>query len=649
MLNRMHTSVLGFALLAFGPLAIHADDAGEPLAAAVAHRGSLTGQVSTSAQPLEGSWIYAYELAEMSFRKVLSDGQGRFLFDRLPAGLYKVIAYKSGFTPSVALLTRATAEARQFLELELVAEEPVEVEDATGFWSIRERIPGDVLRDIEVLEAGEDQLAQDFSTHPDRSLFDVPIEAEMRAVAGFENGLELGDAQLAGGSVGVRGAMGDLDIGLTGNFVEALPVAGATSDTSASGRQQLVSINLGHQSGTDVSVTSLNNTMSSQLGRGNPKPVDFARHRVSWTQRVGELGQSDFSAQYTEESNFYRRGPISPAGIPSSSKSWDVAGSYTAAPTQNSNIRAGFRLRERESEYEGRRFNSFAQVPSERVDVFGRGGLQLKPAMLVEFGLYSTLRDGSLSLAPSGGVVFQLGGNWQAATAASLQVHEDDEYALLHRGFSPAYYGDYRSCEQNDQYCAQMLLTHTSEQGDGSLSIGATHRRFAETLRLYFDDDFFNRLESLYLVDGDSLPELQFALTRRLSRRILTRLESSVAAGGGGLLRGRGQSRYENQVQFMVTSLDTQFEQTSTGVFLAFHHLAQQLNPVGERRQREQAMQLERLQVVLTQDLDFLRRVASDLALHLNMEVSRGSTADGSYHDDEEIRKRITGGVAVKF
>ena len=151
---------------------------------------------------------------------------------------------------------------------------------------------------------------------------------------------------------------------------------------------------------------------------------------------------------------------------------------------------------------------------------------------------------------------------------------------------------------------------------------------------------------------GDSLPELQFAMTRRLGPDVLTRISSNVASGGGGVLYTSDKRAYENQVRFLVTSIDTQFQQTSTGVFIAFHHLAQELQPMGGRRAaRKSADQLEidRLQLMLTQDLGILERVASDLAVLLNMEVSRGSTPDGSPYDDEELRKRIMGGLAVKF
>ena len=64
-------------------------------------------------------------------------------------------------------------------------------------------------------------------------------------------------------------------------------------------------------------------------------------------------------------------------------------------------------------------------------------------------------------------------------------------------------------------------------------------------------------------------------------------------------------------------------------------------------------MELERLQLMLTQDLGILSQVASAWAVHLNMELSRGNTPEDSeslpVYDDEELRKRVMGGVSVSF
>ncbi len=215
---------------------------------------------------------------------------------------------------------------------------------------------------------------------------------------------------------------------------------------------------------------------------------------------------------------------------------------------------------------------------------------------------------------------------------------------------TPAYFGDAESCEQGEELCYRVFVAR--EGKDGQLSVGATHRQFAETLRLYFDRDFYNFFESIYLVDGDSLPELTFEMERRLAPGILARLESNLAAGGGGVLWNAAEMPYENDVRYLVTSIDTQFERTSTGLFLSFHHLAQALSPLesGERAGEKGDQSLERLQLMVTQDLDVLQRLASDLALQLNMEFSRGSLPSGRQYDDpDQLRRRITGGVAVRF
>jgi len=163
---------------------------------------------------------------------------------------------------------------------------------------------------------------------------------------------------------------------------------------------------------------------------------------------------------------------------------------------------------------------------------------------------------------------------------------------------------------------------------DQSLTFGAIDREFGETLRLYFNRDFFNRLESLFLVRGDRVPELQFGLTRRLSPDILPRIESNLASGGGGVLLANNRT-YENQIQYLVTSVDTRFEQTATGLYVAFHHLQQAFENVNRRGIRSLSeTELERLQFRVTQNLNFLRYLEADWAVHLNLELSRGSTPD---------------------
>lgn len=641
--------VLTLALvLALGAGLALADDVEDPAF------GSLTGQVKGTSSPLSYSKVYAYHLSNQNLSKVVTDAAGNFRFDSLPAGLYKVIAFKDGFLPAIALLTRSTREAQQFLNLELAEEKADGRDSQSDFWNVREKIPADVLRDLEVEEATHQLMARSGIT----STVVQPhlLEARMQAMAGVDQIAELGTASMTGGRLGVEGVIADLRVGLMGDFIALQNVPGADiSSSELSGRTQTFSLKVDNKGTTGVQVSTMNNYMRRSETAARPgNYVGLERHRVSWSQDLGRAGRSDFSAEYAEESNFFRQAPIEPFGIPDASKLWRVEGSYSTTPTTRSSVQTGFRYRERQAifEIETRHAReSFNYVPTQRIDVFGRGGLQLNPDILVEFGLYSTMRDGSLSLSPSGGMALQLGNSWRASASGSVMVHDDDG-ETLHPDFNTALFGEHEACQALEEYCYQLKLAH-QESDLEDVSVGLVHRRYAETLHLYFNKDFFSRLESLYLVDGDDLPEVQFAATRRLAPKVLARLASNMAAGGGGILYATDHTSYENQVRYLVTSLDTQFEHTSTGVFVAFHHLAQQLNPTDESGTESTVapeMELDRLQVMLTQDLDVLSRLASDWAVHLNLELSRGNgTESDPQFDDEELRKRVMGGLTVSF
>ncbi len=620
--SRRIAALLLLPLLATAGIA-HADGLVEP--------GALAGRVRGGASPLASAAVYAYQLGDLKLWKGVTDEKGRFLFEQLPAGLYKIIAAKTGFLPAVVQLTRNSAAKRQWVEVQLVEERPGVVAEAS-FWSVRQQIPPDILRELGL--AGETAVAV---AAPAQAL---QVEARVQALTGVDERLPDGGGQVTGGRLDLSGEIRDVRLDLEGNFSQLQPV---NFGGSLSGSTQQVTFNVEGRGNASVQVSSTNNRLD--MSGSEPDVIGLESHRVSWSQPLGE-GRSTLEAQYIAESNFYGFGVWAPLGIPTASRSWRLEGSYATPLTDRVSLETGFRYRE----HEGRYANEQGFIlPSEQIDLFGRGGLQISPGVLLEYGLYSTLRDGSVWLTPRGGVVLQLGEAWQAGSSVSSRFRTTGEDGLELLDFAPAYFGDSGDCEQGEDLCYRVFV---ARDGDNSkLSVGATHRQFADTLRLYFDKNFYNFFESIYLVDGDALPELTFEMERRLAPSILARLESNLAAGGGGVLLNTRQVPYENDVRYMVTSLDTQFERTSTGLFLSFHHLAQNLNPVEAVRPSEDVGQsLERLQVMVTQDLAFLKTLASDLALQLNMEFSRGSLPSGRQYDDpDQLRRRVTGGVAVKF
>lgn len=609
----------------------------------------LEGRVKGEQRPLDSVRVYLYHLADFQLDKSITDPSGRFLFERLPAGLYKVIAYKAGFVPAVLQLKRTAADSYQYLDVELMEAEESSARET--FWSVRSKIPADVLREMTLDELGNrrrsyTELAAGNHGHQLSLPQGLQLRGEMQALTGIDQ-IAAESGQMVGGQVGIEGQVGNVQIGLAGNYRQL-----QTQDLApGEGQASLLSFNLASGDDTRVTVTSLSNRMDGGF-RPSAESVDFEHYQVSVSQNLGNHSRTQVSAQYTDETNFHRQGLHDPLGIPEASRIFRLAGSY-ARELGDTTLETGVRFWQRDYDPVGAALGDLDPIaPSvlsgdERVDFYGQGNTRIQPAVVVEYGLYTRMTDGSLSLAPRGGVVVDLGGDWQATTTVSRRMETGGPVY----NFLPTLQQRNDDCAESEEHCYRLLFTRTRDENEGQISFGAIHREYAETLRLYFSDDFFNRMESLYLVPGDRLPELQVSWTRKLAPKILARLESNLAAGGGGIFYATDREAYENQVRYLVTSLDTRFQSTSTGLFIAFHHLQQQLNPLASPLNADalDTLEQERLQLMLTQDLNVLLNLTQSWAVHLNMELSRGNEFFEDPTENEELRKRILGGIAVRF
>jgi hypothetical protein len=621
------------------------------------------GRVIGDSSPLSAAHIFAYQLADLSLRKVMTDGQGNFLFENLPAGLYKIIAHKAGFLPVVIMLTRTTAQAYQFLEVQLPQRQAGQAAAGDDFWSIRARVPADVLHQIEVAEAGTNTvriagLGSFGSYGSERINLPSSFKSQWLALTGVDQIAAPGGGQMTGGDVGVQGQLGATAVDLRGRFLQLSPdgtyMPAGGSAGGGTGQASSLAIDLARGANSRVSIQSYNNRLMTRDESGRDAPVDLEHYQVNWSQNVGESGHSEVAARYTAENNFNRQAPVDPLSIPDASRSWNIEAAYTEAFSDSNSLQAGLRYRDRQfglGDSSDRppigagssKTSDWQDLSS--VDLFSRGGLRIQPAVLVEYGLYSTLSDGSLSLTPQGGMVFQLDSDWQLETSAARRIYRDQPPAA---DFLPTLYDQRDLCEQGSESCYQMNLTR-KVGADDSLTLGAVQHRIGDTLRLYFSEDFFDREESIYLVRGDKLPEIRLGFQHKISANIVTKLDSSLAAGGGGVFVGADGVPYQNRVRYMVTSLDTKFLGSSTGIFVAFHHLQQQLDPAaGSAGGLATQTDFERIQLMVNQNLNFLLNLASDWAVQLNMELSRGIDPTTGLASDT-IRRRILGGIAVKF
>lgn len=604
-----------------------------PLAA---RDGRIGGRVLQADEPAREARVFAYETTTFRLTKMLTDDKGRYLFESLPVGLYRIIAFKPGFLPAVDMKMLASSDAREHLDLFLLEDEVGDVRQAESYWDARRRIPPDVLREISNLALRED--AQ-LDGHRTAEL----LEARLSAQSGYEQIGASSSAQVTGADIGLRANVAGLEVGVDGRYQELARSPGDTAMPHGETRSLAMRV--------DGENSRLKVTGASSELRGAADqlidPIGLEHYRLSWSGKAGE-GTSAFSARFLDQRNYHLHGFLDPADLPAASRTLQLEGSYERPLTERTSFTTGLSYRERDGDITlPERLLEGAE--DQTLGLFGTAKSQIRPKVMVEYGIYSTVQEGILSLMPHSSLIVDLGSEWSARTSISKRIEDEEDTALLPRWSSTAF-NDRSTCRTSSEACYEVSFSRGAEDRDSRLRLGAVHREYAETLRLYFNDDFFNRLESIFVVRGDQVPELQLQMSRRLAPKILATLQSNVAAGGGGIFYATDAQRYENRVRYLVTSLDTQFQSTSTGVFIAFHHLEQDLVPIrgGSAQGDGPDVEMQRLQLMLTQDLSILSSAAGQWAVRLNMEVSRGATPY-TLEPSDEVFKKLTGGISVSF
>jgi hypothetical protein len=605
----------------------------------------LAGRVLAATEPVPEATVYAYQVVEKTLRRVLTDGSGEFLFSDLPAGLYKIIAHKSGFAPVVTVLTRRTASENQFVQVELPRTDGADAPE--GFWQLRAEVPGDVLRELGVPLASE---LISLVPPPKGGALLPSVATEVTATTGVGELRNDTQAQLLLGEVGLRGRVGRVDLQLDGNFRTLEAGASALDASEFSGEAAALRVHvIAPTAGRFDLAAESNRLLTPQDGEASP--FDFERFFFRYRRDLGDDASTGLLAQYVDETGAYAGRRMHPLDLPLASRALRLEGTYARDLGDETSVRSGVRYRESLRDYSTRRGLPTADggVLDRSIDAWSFADWQLGSTYVVQYGLFSTARDGSLSLAPRGGLVVRMRPDWQASFTATHRVSVTEDPSL--RGeFVPGTLGSSLSCEDAEASCYEVQLIHGDEGGDHA-GVGGSWREFDRTVRLFLEDDLFAAGEGLFLVPGDRLPELHATLSRHLGSALVTHWSTSFAEGGGGEFMAANRRVYANEVAYLSTVVDTTIRPTSTGVYLAFHRIEQRLDLLrrGQRRPGAGA-ELERLEVAVSQNLDRLFDLDSDWAVRIGLELLRGGTLFETLPvDPGQLRHRITTGVAVRF
>ncbi|KAB2967812.1 MAG: carboxypeptidase regulatory-like domain-containing protein [Thermoanaerobaculia bacterium] len=604
----------------------------------------VAGRVLAGSSPVAQATVYAYQVVERSLRRALTDGGGEFAFATLPAGVYKIIAHKSGFAPAVTVLTRRSAEESQFLQVELPAIDAAGAE--VGYWELRAEVPGDVLREIQT-PLGEEVIS--LVANPAAGFAPAGFQTEVAATTGV--GQVRGDApgQMLDGQLGLRGKLGRVGLAVDGHFRTLAAGDTSTAEPSLAGEAAALRLRLDGPAVGRFDLAAESHRMVATAG-GGEMPVDFERIFLRYHRELGDDGSTSVLAQYVDENGLYAGRRVHPLDLPLSSRALRLEGTYRRDVGQTGRMRSGLRYRESLRDYAtGWALPEQDSVLDRSIDAWSYADWEFAPTWVMQYGMYSTARDGSVSLAPRAGLLVRFRPDWEASVSASQRVSLAD--VETPRGeFVPAVLGAAFGCADAEESCYELQMLHGQGEGE-NVRVGSSWRQFDRTVRVFLREDLFAAGEGFFMVPGDQLPEIHASIRRELGEHVVASFTSAYAAGGGGAFRAANLRLYRNDVAYLTTALDATIKPTSTGIYLAFYRVEQSLDQLHRGRLRPaSAAELERIELAVSQDVARLFGMTSDWAVRVGLELLRGATLFETLPvDPDQLRHRVTTGVAVRF
>src|SRR5436305_5079918 len=230
-------------------------------------RAGVGGRVRGETSPLAAAGVYAYQIADTSLHKLLTDSQGNFFFRDLPAGLYTIIAHKPGFVPAMVKLTRDTAQTYQVVEMQLTEQPRGVSAKPDDFWSLRTHLPGDVLRQIEE----DERQALYLTTATPGQRLDLALagfRTTMQAMTGVDQLTSVG-GQVSGGGLGIEGRLGQVAVGLRGNFWQVNSADPLRTGGPGIGQASSVSVDVAPGPTSHLRLTSVNNRLMAGRDDGD--------------------------------------------------------------------------------------------------------------------------------------------------------------------------------------------------------------------------------------------------------------------------------------------------------------------------------------------------------------------------------------------
>jgi hypothetical protein len=601
-----------------------------PIPLASAFAPPISGVVRSVQAPVSGALVVLYNVAETSLARLRTASDGTFVLASAPVGVYDLIAYKKGYQPAlVRILHQAATRDVSSVQIQLASNKVAGGSASpakSSIWELADRLPADVLRELD-MDGSEPMHG------PDRFASARPIGGEVSTVAGSANG----DASVVHTTAALSG-------GLPNGWLYNV-----SGDYNAIGTDPSSTTTSGNSAGLALAVApSTDERVQLQARRNSVNfgddPASLQTNMVSWS-RGSETGTvQSVAARYIDETNLYRASAPGTTFFPVASRTWEVQANYARPVTDTPGVAVEMTYRHIESAVGpsgvGSQGAFIASSPD--ADLAASGSLRVASRGQIDGGVVGRYVAGGYGIAPRVVARYDVGGKTYVFVSGLYRVVESGigtvtampRIASIEDDLSPA-----------SRQAYAVGLEHSSDDV-ASFRIEASEERVGEAVRAFFEGDFLSNLDSVYLLDGNTVRQYQASAHRKISPSLAASVSGRYGQIDGAVAPGTSATYgvTDSRGHFWAARAEVEVLPTHTGVALLFHGVRQSLTTSATIVPNDS----DKVALSVAQDLSVLGLTpfGSNCKLLVAVESNRANLTG-----DEETPKnnRFMGGVALSF
>lgn len=594
----------------------------------------ISGIVSHLESPIGGALVILYNLGDTSLTRSRTALDGTFVLASAPVGVYDLVAYKNGFLPALVRLWHQPASAGVSavrIQLAAKSEGAHGSNQSSSVWELRDKMPADVLREIELETGAQEALPAD------RVRLDRTVAGEVRTISDVAQG----DSSLSRTAVGLHGGLPNgWQYDLRGDYAAVSAPAGISDTSATAGNAAGLALDVAMSPLDRVSLTTRRHTLSLH----DDRVASLQTHGVSWSRDGDEGNVESVAARYVEEANLYRATSPGSSFFPVASRTWEVRANYARPASDSPGVSVEMTYRHREGTIgpSGVGSDGAFLMSAPDGDLSAGSSVRVSSRAELEGGVIARYLAGGYGIAPRLGARYDLGDKTyvfvrglyrvaQSGTASGTVLPlvtsiEESGEATSRRGF--------------------VLGLERRAGPDGSFHFEASDQRINETVRAFFEGDFLTDFDSVYLFDGNSVRQYKLSGSHRLNDKLSASIGLRYGRIGGDPAAD-SEKNYgitENKGHFWSARAAVEIVPTRTGVAVIVRGVRQSLATAAALRSNDS----RKIAISLAQDLSVVgvNPFGSVCKLLVALESARSAALTS---DDSPSTNRLLGGVAISF